>query len=261
MLIITLLLGSMLVPLQTQVESRKQEETVRILEQARDALLGYAATYGYLPCPADYGLNSNGAEAAGSDHTTGVCDSAGADSVLGGGTAGVYIGYLPAVTLGFTPTDANGYAVDGWGIAANRIRYAVSGTSVNSTANCTATAITNPFTKTGGIRSATMSCVMNTTLLSVCTTATGTTAFACASAPTRLTDKAIAVIWSLGPNAGTSGGTSTDEAENAEALASADRVFIKRDYSNVTGAEFDDIVTWISPPTLFNRLLAAGQLP
>ncbi len=104
--IIALLLGSIFVPLQAQIESRKQEETVRILEQARDALLGYAATYGYLPCPADYGLNSNGAEAAGSDHSTGVCDSAGADSVLGGGTAGVYIGYLPAVTLGFTPTDA-----------------------------------------------------------------------------------------------------------------------------------------------------------
>ena len=33
------------------------------------------------------------------------------------------------------------------------------------------------------------------------------------------------------------------------------------DLSKVTGAEFDDIVTWISPSMLFNRMIAAGQLP
>ena len=53
--IVTLLIGSILVPLQTQVEIRKIEETQRLLEQAREALLGYAASRGYLPCPAKIG--------------------------------------------------------------------------------------------------------------------------------------------------------------------------------------------------------------
>ena len=72
--IVTLLLGGVLVPLQTQMEIRKSEETQRLLEQAREALLGYAASYGYFPCPAD--AASGGQEpAVGVNHGTGVCPS------------------------------------------------------------------------------------------------------------------------------------------------------------------------------------------
>jgi len=248
-----MLLGSIFIPLQTQVESRNYDQTQRILDQAREALLGYAAAYGYLPCPADYGFVSGGAEGTATNHTTGVCDNAGADSVLGGATTGVYIGYLPAVTLGFTPTDANGYALDAWGLQQNRIRYAVSFTTVNT--------VTNPFTRTNGIRSAGMGNIMAATLMSVCNTGTGTTATGCASASTTLTNNAIAVIWSLGPNAATSGGAAPHESHNAETLANSNRTFVKRDLSKATGAEFDDVVTWISPAMLFNRMIAAGQLP
>ena len=257
--VISLLLGGIFVPLQTQVESRNYDQTQRILEQAREALLGYAAAYGYLPCPADYALGSSGAEATGSTHTsgTGTCPA----TVTAVGATGVYIGYLPAVTLGFTPTDSNGYAVDAWGLTQNRIRYAVSSQSVNSTANCTATPVNRPFTTVNGIRTASMSCIMNATLLSVCNTGTGATSTACASALATLTSNAIAVIWSLGPNAATTGGGGAHEVKNARSLALSDRVFVKRDLSKVTGAEFDDVVTWISPPMMFNRLIAAGQLP
>lgn len=253
--VLALLLGSIFVPLQTQVESRNYDQTQRILDQAREALLGYAAAYGYLPCPADYALGSSGAEASGSTHTSvtpgpgGSCPA----TVTGGGVAGVYVGYLPAVTLGFTPVDSSGYAVDAWGTTQNRIRYAVSSSTVNS--------INRPFTNTNGIRSAGMSNIMNAPLLSVCNAAPSpASTTACNPTSTTLTSNAIAVIWSLGPNAAT-GGTSTHEAQNVEALASADRVFVKRDKSDVSGSEFDDVVTWISPPVLFNRLLAAGQLP
>ena len=253
--IIALLLGSLFVPLQSQVESRKYDETQRIVDQARDALLGYAAANGYLPCPADFALTSNGAEAAGSTHTsgTGSCPSSLPASVVAT-TAGVnvYIGFLPAATLGLTPTDANGYAVDAWGF---RIRYAVSSSAVNG--------VNRPFTNANGMRTALMTNIINSgTLLNVCTAvpvpASNT---ACSPASTTLASTAIAVIWSLGPNAQTTGGTSAVEAENAEGLATADRIFIKRDLSKVVGSEFDDVITWISPPLLFNRLIAAGQLP
>jgi len=246
--IIALLLGSLLVPLQSQVESRKVADTQKILDNAREALLGYAAANGYFPCPADYAGGSAGAEATGSTHTagSGTCPSI----VTGGVTPTVYIGYLPAVTLGFTPTDMNGYAVDAW---QTRVRYAVSATTVNS--------VNRPFTNSGGMRSALMPNILGATLLSVCNTATGASNTACASAATTLTSNAIAVIWSLGANAATSGGTSTDEAANFETLANANRVFVMRDLSKVIGTEFDDIVVWISTPILFSRLIAAGQLP
>ena len=44
--------------------------------------------------------------------------------------------------------------------------------------------------------------------------------------------------------------------------ASATTVFFARDPSTVpTGGEFDDLVTWISPNILYNRMISAGRLP
>jgi hypothetical protein len=92
-------------------------------------------------------------------------------------------------------------------------------------------------------------------LLHVCNTASASTTD-CSSAAARLALNVPVVIWSLGPNAAT-GGTSADEIENLD----NDRIFVSRTKSDVAGAEFDDIFTWIGAPSLFNRLIAAGQLP
>lgn len=254
--IITMLLGSILVPLSTQVENRNYDATQRILDQARDALLGHAAASGRFPCPAS--ATSNGAEhffSPGGSAANGICHT----SVTGAAGTNVYAGFLPAATLGFTPIDASGYAVDAWGLTQNRIRYAVSYQTVNSVVR-PFTTLPNPPTNTTGMRAAGMSNIQGAGLLNVCNTATGSNSTSCA-AGTILTSNAIVVIWSLGPNAATSGGVSADEAENSEAFTSADRVFVMRTKSSVTASEFDDIVTWISPTTLFNRLVAAGQLP
>ena len=52
--------------------------------------------------------------------------------------------------------------------------------------------------------------------------------------------------------------TNTDEDSNASATV----LFVSRDPSSVpTGGEFDDIVTWVSPNILYNRLISAGRLP
>ena len=255
--IIVLLLGSILVPLTTQVENRNTDATQRILDQAREALIGYAAATGRFPCPASN--TSNGLElffSPGGSAANGICHT----SVTGTAGTNVYIGFLPAATLSFTPADANGFAVDAWGLTQNRIRYAVSYQTVNGVARPFTTQ-TNPPTNTLGMRAAGMSNIMGAGLLNICNTSTASTPTACASAAATLTSNAIAVIWSLGANAATSGGVSADEAENAEAFTSGDRVFVMRVRSNVPGSEFDDIVTWISPPVLFNRLIASGQLP
>lgn len=250
MFIITLLLGSILVPLQSQIESRNFENTQRILDQAREAIIGFAAANGRLPCPAS--ATSNGAEhffSPGGTAANGICHA----SVT---FASTYVGFLPAATLGFTPVDASGYALDAWGLTQNRIRYAVSSVTVNG--------ITLPFTKTSGMRSAGMSNIASaTTLLFVCNSGTGVVAGTNCGTAVTLTSNAPVVIWSVGPNATTTGGTSVDELQNPNPTPgfSADRIFVSRTKSGGASGEFDDIVSWIGPPSLFNRLIAAGQLP
>jgi type II secretory pathway pseudopilin PulG len=242
--VIALLLGSLLVPLTTQVESRNHAETQRILEQAREALIGFAAANGRLPCPAS--ATSNGAEhffSPGGTAANGICHT----SVTFAGAV-IFVGFLPAATLGFSPVDSSGYALDAWGLTQNRIRYAVSYQTIGGS--------TYPFTKTNGMKSATMSTISSTTtLLYVCNSGTGVTGTACGTA-TALASSVPAMIWSVGANAAT-GGTSTDEAENLD----NDRVFVYRTKSGGTSGDFDDLVTWLPSATLFNRMIGAGQLP
>lgn len=256
--IVGLLLGSIFIPLQSRVEIRNYEQTQRLLDLAREALIGYAAANGRFPCPAS--ATSNGAEHFATFPTAGT-PANGICNPLVALATDVYSGFLPAVTLGFTPVDANGYAVDAWGLTQNRIRYAVSRTILHNGTVATP----NPFTKTNGMRIVTMAYIaspqnpVGTTanLLHMCNTASASTTD-CTSAAARLALNVLVVVWSLGPNAAT-GGTSTDEIENLD----NDRIFVSRTKGEAGGAggEFDDVVTWIGAPTLFSRLIAAGQLP
>ncbi len=69
---------------------------------------------------------------------------------------------------------------------------------------------------------------------------------------TYLTNNAVAVILSRGANWATA--SSADELENTD----NDTNFVSKDF--VQGG-YDDLALWISPNTLFNRMVAAGQLP
>jgi prepilin-type N-terminal cleavage/methylation domain-containing protein len=252
--IITILLGSILVPLTTQVENRNYDTTQRILDQAREALVGYAAANGRFPCPAS-STNNNGFEhfAATGNAGNGVCNA-----ILGGG-ANPWVGFLPAATLGFTPVDANGYAVDAWGLTQNRIRYAISNATIGAGGSNTLTR----SSATAGMRIAGMSSIAGAALLYVCNSGTGVVAGTNCGTAVTLTSNAPVVIWSVGPNAAT-GGSSVHEAQNPNPNGgSADRLFVSRTKAaaGAGGGEFDDIVTWIGSATLFNRLVAAGQLP
>lgn len=232
--VIALLLGSILVPLQTQIENRKIDDTRRMIDLAQEMLLGFAAANGYFPCPAD--AASNGNEAAGTNHAIGSCP--------------VYHGYLPAALLGFVGTDAQGYALDAWQVASNRIRYAVTDRTIAG--------VPNAVTRSNGLRSIPLSNLGSTRLLHVCESGHGATAVDCGSAVT-LSSNAVALVWSVGPN-GATGGTSVHEAQNPNPNGgSADAVFVTRAASNVSGNEFDDIVSWIPATTLSSRLILAGQ--
>lgn len=252
--IIALLLGSILVPLTTQVENRNVDNTQRILDQAREALLGFASANGYFPCPAS--ATSFGQEATGFNHATGAATTCPATVGIAG-VNNMYFGFFPAAALGFTPVDSSGFAIDSWGLSPyNRIRYAVSAVTVNG--------ITQPFTRINGMRNAGMSNITSaTTLLYVCNSGTGPNATNCNTA-VALASNVPVVIWSVGPNAATvtAGTLSVDEAQNPNPVGgSPDRIFVSKTKSTVAGSEFDDIVTWIGSPAIFNRLIASGQLP
>ncbi len=244
LLVVTLLLGGLLVPLSTQLEQRKTSETQKLLQDAKEALIGFAISNGRLPCPASATSNGQESFASGGDSTNGTCSN-------------FFDGFLPAATLGLTPVDSSGYAIDGWGLTQNRIRYAVAKTTVNL--------ITYPFTQTDGMKNASMSEIGKsaTNLLYVCASAPTGSSANCGTATT-LTDKAVFVIYSVGKNAAT-GGTGSDETvnpnPNSTGTANADRFFVSHEPSSAAGNEFDDIVDWLSPNILFNRMVAAGRLP
>jgi prepilin-type N-terminal cleavage/methylation domain-containing protein len=239
LVVVSLVLGSLLVPLASQVEQRRIDGTAQTLEQAREALLAFAAARGRLPCPAGA---TNGQEVLTTNVATGDCVS--------------FWGFLPAATLGLSPLDADGYARDGWGLDQNRIRYAVR--------NATVGGQNYVFTKTGGIRTAGMPAFNGSQFLYVCNSGTGVNANTDCGSAFSLTTEAVAVIWSVGPNAALPGigGASPDEAENPNPNGgSADRIFVSRPRATGTSMEYDDQMVWITPPILFQRMIAAGQLP
>lgn len=257
LLILAILASATIVPFVSQITQRRIAATERSLADAAEALIGYATATGRLPCPAT--AASNGAErfAATGNSGNGICET--------------FYGFLPAATLGFTPIDAQGFAIDGWGTAQNQIRYAVA----NSTTSPTGV-VPNPlnynFTRTGGMRAARADVMATSKLLYVCSSGVNAVAAppSCGAGAVTLADNAPVVIWSNGANAST-GGANANEAQNPHpngappapfpAFGTADRVFVSRLRSDMAGNEFDDLLTWLSVGNLVSRMVLGGQLP
>jgi prepilin-type N-terminal cleavage/methylation domain-containing protein len=260
LVILTILLATLAIPITTQLNQKRAAETQKMLDLAQQALIGYASANGRLPCPATDGV------------TVGAVNSFGDERFAVGGTATngqceYWTGYLPAVALGLSPLDSQGFMVDAWGLPQNRIRYAVWG-SVPISINL----IQYPFTKTGGIKAATTTALSDTTtpFLFVCQSAPlGTVPTAATNSPVgnacgggvvKLTDKTPAVIYSLGANAAT-GGTGADEGFNVKTTATQTFAFVSHTPTVGGANEFDDMVSWISLNVLFNSMQGAGKLP
>lgn len=226
LMIVALLLGGLLPTITSQVEQRHENDTRKQLDEIQQALIGYAIIKGRLPCPAS--SSTNGQE----DPTngTGACTHAHDQN-----------SYVPAVTLGLSGADSKGLIEDAWG---NPIRYAVADGSSNA------------FTKSIsgiGISNISSSSIAN---LDVCSTASSSGS-SCSVSNSTLTSNAIAVIYSTGKN-GANGGTAADEAENPNVnSADSDRVYV----SHTPSSTFDDMVIWLSPNVLVNRMVSAGKLP
>jgi len=239
MVVIVLLLSGLLVPLAAQVQLRRQDETRRLLEEARDALMGFAAANARLPCPAT--AASLGRESFGA---TG--------SAANGECADFHGGYLPAATLGLAPLDAEGFLRDPWLSPRNRVRYAVfgAGHAVNG--------IVNPLTRDNGLQAATLAGLGNAAhFLFICSSGAQATASDCGPAANQLTRRAAFVVFSVGANGAAVPPAGSDEARNVD----GDAVFVHREMSSAPGREFDDQLLWVPIHLVVNRLIAAGRLP
>lgn len=230
LIIVTLLLGGLLVPFATQVEQKRIAETNKALDEAKEALIGYALVHGYLPCPDKTTLPAI---------STSIPND-GQEDFDAIGQCRDYVGNFPWATLGVG-------AVDSWG---NHLRYQVFPTfAIHSTGSVT-------LNSTGSLR--------------VCQDA------ACG---TIIASNVPVVIFSFGKNSFgainanrppgdvtiipcPATGCSADEQMNIH-NPPLTTTFVSRIITpaGVAAGEFDDLVTWLSPNVLFNRMVAAGKLP
>lgn len=232
--VVGLLLGGLLLTLEAQQIARTTAETRQILQNAHDAVIGFAVRNGRLPCPATPG--SNGAEVVlpSPPNPPGSCSNT--------------KGFLPAATLGLGPTDAFSYLLDAWG---NRVRYAVTTTDSNA------------YTTAGKMREKAFN-VGATDLLLICPSANASAAASQTACPSGGGIPTPAVIFSTGKN-GAGGPVSFDEIENTDDFflaSNSDTIFVTHELTTAEAASgvFDDVVIWVSPNILYHRMISAGAL-
>lgn len=255
--IVALLLGGLIYTLSAQMQQRDIDTTTRRLEEAREALIGFAIVNGRLPCPAQAPFAP--------PFNNSLANGVGVESPAGGGacTDG-YTGFLPARTLGLA-ANTNGYALDGWG---NPIRYAVSKDS-NPAAGAPNWNFTTPgLMRTNGIMAMPQDLV-------VCQSAANIDAANSScnlpgpiiNFPVTNQTVVVAVVWTQGRNSQGTVAAAGDEAPNNKhrmpASANDHGVFVSRPPSQVDSplGEYDDMMVWLPVGTVYGRMIAAGQLP
>lgn len=224
LLILGLLLGAGLTVLGSQLEQQRVKDTQRLLDEAREALIGFAMVNGRLPRPATSAVN--GLENAAACANDLACS-----------------GFIPWMTLGTTRADA-------WG---KLLRYSVSPAFAN--AGFTLNTVTTKKVQTrdaGGV-------------LVYLAGQAGACSVANPCVP--------AVVFSHGRNHwGTTeagnpvpdgSGTNVDEDTN-QTGGGVGVTYVQRaptEGTAASGGEFDDLVIWLPPGILFNRMVQAGKLP
>lgn len=278
LVIVGLLLAAAMIPLSAQVDLRNIADTRRSLEQIKEAIIGFAQANGRLPCPAT-GTIASGASGAGVEAvSSSACSAA--------------FGVLPWATLGVPETDAWGrrfsYAV------------APAFADDNSKTTWATSYDLAPVTSPASLANQSPGCSPSPTPSAPASFALCTLGDIAVLNPTDA-NKAPAspvshgvpvVILSHGKNgygayqsngqqlSGSGGGHESANlggGVDSSTLSGLgvdfkNRVFYTRaataqssDCSetdtNKSFCEFDDILTWISTPTLVARMVSAGRLP
>jgi prepilin-type N-terminal cleavage/methylation domain-containing protein len=242
LVIVALLIGGAMATVSLQVETRNNDETMRRLNAAADAIIAYGIVNKRLPCPA-------------------ISTSSGVEAPYGGGTCtNNFDGFLPAQTIGFTPVDSSSFAVDVWG---NRIRYAVA----SAVTGCTGTP-TNPHFTSSSLKANGLSCRPNDLEVwngfEACIASTAANIATCTTGSRTVTRVASAqttafVVYSTGKNGAITASHGTDETANTN----GDKVFVYRtpsDSASPLGA-YDDVMVIVPASVVYSKFVTAGVLP
>lgn len=224
LVIVGLLLGGMLMPLSAQMEQRKISETQKALDEIKEALIGFAVANKRLPRPATSA--TDGTERATACTTDAECT-----------------GFIPWTTLGVSKLDA-------WG---KIIRYSVTPAFANANITLPAAAANRKVLTRDGAGA--------TSYLIGQAAACNATAQQCAPAVVLSHGKARLGTNEAGTAIAEDTATNLDEDANNAGPTDYYQRTPSENTTAATGGEFDDIVTWLSPNILFNRMVAAGQLP
>lgn len=226
LVIVGLLFGGGLTILSSQVELRRARETNAALEEAREALIGFAVSRGRLPRPA-------------------TSATIGAENPVACTSEALCTGFIPWSTLGVAKLDGFDKI----------IRYSVTPAFAGGVTGAAPFDLsTSVATKTVQTRDGAGALTYQAGQL-LCSVAS---------------QCMPAVVFSHGKNnygTGESGNVMSDNSatnSDEDTNNSASVNFISRTPSiNTTfpGGEFDDLVIWLSPNILFNRMVAAGKLP
>lgn len=223
LIIITILIGGLAVPLSAQIQARRIAETQKTLEEAKEAIVGYAMTHRtagnkpYLPCP---DVTGDGVE----DRVGTECSPLAKE---------IKTGYLPWVTLGVGDKDA-------WG---DRLLYATHTDVSNSNSGISSTV------------------TPAASWLQVCNSNTCVSGDIAANVPVVIVSHGPNG-WGARNyinNSPMAAPTGVNELENKD----GDNIYVSRvpfkprDASEAS-LEFDDLLVWISYPLLFPRICPTG---
>ena len=228
LVIVSILIGGLLVPLSAQIDIRNTRDTRAALSEIREALLGFAAANGRLPCPAPP-TTASGVAGAGLDVAP-----------MPGNVCVNVAGVLPWATLGVAENDAWGrrysYRVT-QAFTRTPVAPATAGFSLLSTGNMTIRpAAVSPATVAANVPAVVISHGKN-----------GNGAYISLGTQLPLSadaDELENQIINNAPGLWIDGGVPTE--------------FVKRAAPTVTA---DDEVVWISTAVLFNRMISASKLP
>ena len=241
LLVVSILLGYTVALLPVQQELKRYRAVDKETDIIIDAIYAYAQVNGRLPCAVSLAVPN------------GIADPDDGDQ------CNTWYGFLPAKTLGIDGRyDASNSLLDPWG---NRYRYQVTANDTGAGAGPGP----EDFGVAGGdfimkhdIKNVTMENLGPD--LEICTAVATPTPTDCGSTTVTVAEGIPAVVLSLGKNGATAPAESSIQSENTDNSAT-DTVFIRSTISDVEGAEFDDIIKWIAPNTLYSKMIEAGQLP
>ena len=253
-LIIAILLNFALTPLRTQYEIHNIKNTHKQLAEIELAIYGYAIANERLPCPT---LPGKGGISQPAYLDSSITATAGTDSCE------VNIGFLPAGTLGLKGRrNCDGLLTDSWGRA---YRYSITNADASDNGDDFLVrgqlkAISNNGEGIANVKPDLLIC----NNLDVDCRDTP-------SASVVSTNRAVAVIFSLGTRQRLNSHAENENAGEGDAISSTchlpdyaignDRYYYASSRREIEGKEFDDILIWISPNILYSKLLAAGVIP